>query len=172
LFVLGHLAIGSRMLGGLRARLPARALYLGCFLPDMIDKPLFYGVLLARGRAGELISGTRTFGHTGLFLLAVCAAAALWRSRALWAIAAGIATHLFLDNLGDYIGFGPPPLERSSLLALLFPALGVRFPVVRFDSLVDHLLANAHSAYVIAGELIGGAILLRAWRLRRRVQSS
>jgi hypothetical protein len=172
LFVLGHLGIGSRMLGELRERLPARALYLGCFLPDLIDKPLFYGVLLARGRAGELISGSRTFGHTGLFLLAVCVVAALWRSRALWAIAAGIATHLFLDNLGDFLGAEPPPLERSALVALLFPALGVRFPLAHFDSLLDHLLTNARSAYVIAGELIGGAILLRAWLLRRRVQSS
>jgi len=159
------------MLGRLRERLPVRALYLGCLLPDFIDKPLFYGVLLMRGRAGELISGSRTFGHTGLFLLAVWAAAALSRSRALWAVAAGIATHLFLDNLGDYLSVEPPSLERSSLLALLFPAMGWRFPVAPFDSLLDHLSNSAQSGYVIAGELIGGAILLRAWRLRSRSQS-
>src|SRR5438132_115420 len=98
-------------------------------------------------------------------------AAAVWRSKAVWAIAAGLATHLLLDNLGEYVFLEPPPPERSTLLALLFPALGVRFPIAPFDSLQGQLFMNTHSAYVIAGELIGGAILLRAWLLRRRQSS-
>ena len=165
---LGHLGIGSRLLGPWRRRFDWRLLYLGCLLPDLIDKPLYYALSLATGRhAAELglISGTRTVGHTLLFFLLL--AALSLRYRGIAAVAAGVATHLFLDNLGDL--FGPPvPLERLTVVALVFPLLGVRFPVAPFTDLADHLNRNLTSGYSIAGELIGGAILLAAWLKRRQ----
>lgn len=163
------------MLGGLRARLPAPALFLGCVLPDLIDKPLFYGLLYARGHVEGLITGTRTFGHTGLFLLALCGAAAVGGSRAaekkiiffspLWAVAAGVATHLALDIGGQLVGGAQP--DTSIWPAIFFPTLGVRFPVAHFGSLLEQLQMTAQSEYVVGGELIGAAILLHAW-LRKR----
>jgi len=167
-FVLGHLGIGSRMLGPLRRRLPWTWLFLGCVLPDLIDKPLFYGLLWLRGHPDALISGTRTFGHTGLFLMLLTLLAVVLRSRALWAVAAGVLTHLLLDGLGEV--FVTPPPDAHFLIALLFPLYGVRFPVAHFDSLYEHLRIGAQSAYNIAGELLGGAILVRAWVVRRRVE--
>ncbi|HEY2030191.1 MAG TPA: hypothetical protein VGH20_13385 [Myxococcales bacterium] len=156
------------MLGPLRGRLPWTWLFLGCVLPDLIDKPLFYGLLWLRGHPDGFISGTRTFGHTGLFLLGLTLLAALFRSRALWAVAAGVLTHLLLDSLGEV--FITPPDDAHILIALLFPLYGVRFPVAHFDSLYEHLRIGAQSAYNIAGELLGGAILLRAWMVRRRAR--
>jgi hypothetical protein len=165
-FVLGHLGIGSRMLGPWRRRLPWVWLFLGCVLPDLIDKPLFYGLLWLRGHPDALISGTRTVGHTGLFLLLLAALAFAFRRPALWAVAAGVLTHLLLDGLGEVL-ITPPP-DAHFLIALLFPLYGVRFPVAHFDSLYEHLRIGSQSAYNIAGELSGGGILLRAWLARRR----
>ena len=175
---LGHLGIGSRLLGRLRNRLDARWLYAGCLLPDLIDKPLYYALSLSTGRHGAalgLISGTRTFGHTGLLLLVLGLLALLSRGRAgaasaaLAALALGDTTHLILDNLGDLLS--PPPPERLTAIALFFPAMGVRFPIAHFANFAEHLQSNLDNAFTIAGELVGGAILLAAW-LRARRQSS
>jgi hypothetical protein len=148
------------MLGPLRARLPARWLILGCLLPDLIDKPLFYLV------RASWITGTRTIGHSGLFLLALLLAAAIARTPAAWAVFAGVATHFVLDIAGEMVTGAEP--DSSIWLALFFPALGRRFPVAHFGTLLEHLRLDAHNAYNIAGEILGGAILLRAWLKRRQ----
>ncbi len=160
MFVLGHLGIGSRLLFGLRRRLPPWPLYLGCLLPDLIDKPLFYGL----HGAWPLIAGTRSFGHAGLFLLALLLGAALVRRPWAWAVVAGVATHFALDIAGELVTGADP--ESSIWIAVFFPALGVRFPLAHFTSLLDHLSVSAQSGYVIAGEVLGGVILLAARRQR------
>lgn len=149
------------MLLGLRQRLPAWPLYLGCLLPDLIDKPLYYG-LLALHRS-SFITGSRTFGHTGLFLIALLLAAAASGRAALWALAAGTATHFALD-IATELATGSTP-ESSIWLAIFFPACGARFPVARFTSLLEHLSMTAENAVVVVGEVAGAAILLHAlWR--------
>lgn len=167
MLVLGHVGIGTRLLLGLRRKLPWWPLVAGCLLPDLIDKPLFYG-LRALHRLPPLISGTRTFGHTGLLFLLVLLCAALVRRPWLWALAAGMATHLCLDILGELI-IGAEP-DTSIGYAILFPLRGVRFPVAHFDTVVQQLKLNAENLYVVVGEIAGGAILLRAY-LRRRYSS-
>lgn len=152
------------MLGPLRRRLPARPLILGCLLPDLIDKPLYY--LLPRN---PLILGSRTFGHTGLFLLALLLLALLARRPWTWALFAGVGTHLLLD-IGGELFTGADP-ESSIWRAIFWPALGA-FPLAYFDTLLEHLRLTAQSAWVWAGELVGGAILLRAWLERRRARQS
>jgi hypothetical protein len=148
------------MLGPLRKRLPLWPLLVGCLLPDLIDKPLYYLT-----PPTELISGSRTFGHTLLFLVLLIAAAAVARSLALGAVAAGVATHLLLDIAGQFV-IGARP-ESSIWRAIFWPAFHGRFPEGRFSSLSDHLRADAN-IYVIAGELLGGALLLQAWWRGRR----
>jgi hypothetical protein len=170
LFVLGHIGIGTRMLLGLRERLPPRWLVLGCLLPDLIDKPLFYGLLWTRGQPDTLISGSRSIAHSGLFALALLALAFALRRPALWAVIAGVATHLALDIGGELVVGARD--DSSIWIAIFFPAFGWRFPRAPFHSLVEHLRVSAENLYVIAGEIIGGAILLRSWRLRRKAQSS
>src|SRR5512140_1973867 len=168
MFVLGHVGIGPRLLLGLRRRLPAGWLALGCLLPDLIDKPLFYGLLWSEGHADALIAGSRSIGHSGLFLLLLLAIALLARDPRAGALFAGVATHLALDVLGALI-MGADE-ETSIWLAILFPLLGWEFPKAQFSSMLEHLRISAESAYVIAGEILGAAILLRD-RLRRRQSS-
>ncbi len=160
MFVLGHLGIGSRLLFKLRRKLPPKWLYLGCLLPDLIDKPLYYGL----HGVWPLITGTRSFGHAGLFLLTLLLAAAIARRPWAWAIAAGVATHFALDIAGELVTGAEP--DSSIWLAVFFPALGVRFPVAHFTSLLEHLGVSVQSGYVVAGEILGGLILLRARRQR------
>ena len=170
MFVLGHVGIGTRMLLGLRQRLPARWLIAGCLLPDLIDKPLFYILLWTRGTAHPLISGSRSIAHSGLFCLALLAVALIARRPAAWAVTAGVATHLLLDIGGDLITGSPP--DASIWIAIFFPARGWRFPVAHFTSLSEHLRLTAENLYVVAGEIAGGAILLRSALGRRRNQPS
>jgi hypothetical protein len=169
-FLLGHAGIGPRLLGSLRQRLPPKWLVLGCLLPDLIDKPLFYVLLWAHGHADPVISGSRSIGHTGLFLLLLFLVALIARRPWSWALFAGVATHLALDIGGELITGADA--ESSIWLAILYPLYG-RFPLAHFGSLFEHLWLSARNVYVVAGELIGGAILLSEWlAVRRRRQSS
>jgi len=170
LFVLGHVGIGTRLLFGLRQRLPAGWLIFGCLLPDLIDKPLFYGLLWTRGHPDALISGSRSVGHSGLFLLALLGLALAFRRPELWAVLAGVVTHLVLDIGGELVSGSVP--DASIWIAIFFPALGWRFPRAQFGSLLEHLRLSVENAYTLAGEIVGGAILLRAWWQRRKTQSS
>lgn len=144
------------MLFGLRKRLPWWPLALGCLLPDLIDKPLFY--LFG---PTQLITGTRTFGHTGLFLLALLLLALIVRRPWAWAIFAGVATHLLLDIGGELLTGAD--VESSIWLAIFFPAYGPHFPVAHFTGLIEHLQLSAQNWYVLAGEVAGAAILIHAW---------
>ncbi len=165
MLVLGHVGIGPRLLGGLRRRLPSRWLILGCLLPDLIDKPLFYALLWSEGHADALISGSRTIGHSGLFWLALVALALAVRRRWAWAIAAGVLTHLVLDIGGELVAGAQP--GSSIWMAIFFPAFGGRFPRAPFHTVIEHLKLTLESGYVICGEIVGGALLLRSWWQRR-----
>lgn len=177
MFILGHIGIGSR-LGALIPRVrdagTPRWLILGTLLPDLVDKPLYYGLKLATGREGAelgLISCTRTVGHSALFALLVwLALRALGRRRAALALLAGMATHWLLDLGGDVTGYlahalglSSAPAGLSSLRALLFPLMGGRFAVSPFHSAREHLSSLAQT-YTLAGELVGGVLLVLAWR--------
>jgi hypothetical protein len=163
-FVLGHAGIGPKLVWPWRSRLPPGWLTLGCLLPDLIDKPLFYGLLWTEGHADPIFQGSRTIGHTGLFLLLLVLLALLLRKPALAALAAGVATHLLLDVGGELLTGADS--ETSIWLAIFYP-LYKHFPIAHFDSLLEHLRLSARSAYVIAGELVGAGILLRDYLKRR-----
>lgn len=183
MFVLGHLGIGSRI----AARIPGVAqapgwLAFGTLLPDLIDKPLYYGLVLTTGRRAAdlgLISGTRTFGHTALLGLALFAVLALRGHRlAGRALLAGLATHWLLDLGGEpanalllRLGLLVPThpfVGPSTLAAILFPALGLHFPVIPFKNAAEHL-ASLRNLYTFSGELIGGWLLWKYyWPLRSR----
>jgi len=177
MFILGHAGIGSR-LGALVPRVRAahapRWLLLGTLLPDLIDKPLYYGMKLATGRDGAqlgLISCTRTIGHSALFALLVwLVLRALGRRGAALAVLAGMATHWLLDLGGDVAGFlghalgaTSVPAGFSSVKALLFPLLGGHFAVSPFHSAREHLTSLVQT-YTLAGEVVGGILLILAWR--------
>jgi len=152
------------MLGPLRQRLPVWPLIAGCLLPDLIDKPLYY--LLPHN---PLILGSRTFGHSGLFFLGLLLLALVARRPWAWALFAGVATHFTLD-IGGEVFTGADP-DSSIWRAIFWPALGA-FQPAHFETIAGHLRLSFHNAWVVGGEMVGGAILLRAWLLRRRPRQS
>src|SRR5436190_18659350 len=97
MFVLGHVGIGRTIASAKSCHLPFLAFAVGAVLPDVIDKPLYYTRLFG------LVTCTRTFGHTGLFLLAVVAGALWTRSPVARALALGAATHPILDGVLDLL---------------------------------------------------------------------
>ncbi|MFL5305317.1 MAG: hypothetical protein ACJ8F1_08890 [Polyangia bacterium] len=162
MFVLGHLGIGKRLAAHPYrrfSRADRRAFFVGALLPDLIDKPLYYGWSWLTGKHGAaagLISGTHLFGHTGLLLLAIVAAALVTRAHALRALAIGVATHLALDFVG----------LSMDLQTLLWPLLGWQFPSYPFGSLTEHL-GTMFRPVTFAGEVVGAAILWWDYRAAR-----
>jgi hypothetical protein len=148
-------------------------MFTGTLLPDLIDKPLYYGSVILFGSDAtkqSLISGTRTFGHTLLLLLILISIAYLRKSRVFAALAAGMATHLLLDNAGDYIahalGFLQTISEPNGLHALFWPLLGLQFPVYGFASPLSHL-ASLSDPWILFGEVTGLIILFWDFYYRR-----
>ena len=185
MFLLGHIGIGSRLARPLVAREALPWLVVGCVLPDVLDKPLYYGLSLPTGKHAQelgLISSTRTFGHTLLFAMlcwllmsrvSLRAAGLAGRGFALFA---GLLTHLLLDVGGQVWGpiadriTGTPPLPiigPTTLEGVLFPLFGPHFPIAPFHSFGEHA-ASLTNSYVVFGELLGGALLLLDWRAHRK----
>jgi hypothetical protein len=165
MFVLGHMGVGGTMAAPLARRLAWRLVLVGTLLPDLVDKPLYYGLSLATGREGAalgFICGTRTVGHTALLVLLLGSAAAFSRSPALRALALGMATHTPVDILAEMVGGEP---GRSALVAWLFPLLGPHFAVSPFHDPWEHLGVLKHLDTIL-GEALGATLLL--WQLRRR----
>jgi hypothetical protein len=181
MFLLGHLGIGERLARPFVSENCRAALFLGCVLPDLIDKPLYYGLSFATGKhAAELglISSTRTLGHSLLLALAVFGLASVWSRPRARALFAGMLTHLALDLGGDawgkcleLLGLSSATYEKgpNTLAAILFPLLGTHFPVAPFRSFAEHAKLSTASSYVVFGELLGGALLFLDWRARQRL---
>lgn len=139
---------------------------IGTLLPDLIDKPLYYIPVLLTGRhAAELglFSGTRTVGHSLLFLFLLALVALATRKEMWLALFLGAATHLLLDNFAEPFS---PLTEYSSRIALLFPFYGVRFPIALHRTLGEHFLLHLNPLEVVA-EGVGAVLLWRLWRTRR-----
>lgn len=160
MFALGHLGVGKKIAArpyrGF-SRAARRAFLLGALLPDLIDKPLFYIPFWLTGRRGAFLSGTHLFAHTALFLLVLVIAAWITRRGLVRALAIGVATHLVLDLVGLSMDLG----------TLLWPLFGWRFPAYPFSGLGQHL-GRILNPVTLAGELVGGAILLWDYRKARR----
>ena len=174
MFVLGHMGFGSKLAQPFSKDLNRRWVLLGTILPDLIDKPLYYGlsaITHKRGNELGLIAGTRTIGHTGIFLVALSGLAVLRRSKLLGAVALGVATHLFLDNFSDQFvslissNTGPDQQVSSALVALLFPFYQPSFGASPFHGAREHL-SHLSNTYTIVTESLGAAILY--WDYQRR----
>jgi hypothetical protein len=165
MFPLGHLGIGT--FAAVR-RVSANGLpwlLLGTLLPDLVDKPVYYALHLAFGHAVGIITGTRTFAHTLLFVLVLFA---LLPRQIGAPLSLGMLTHLALDGLGDVAGHLAPRLGMdlggpSVLHAIFFPLLGFRFPVAPFRNAFEHL-RTVGNPWAITGELVGAALLVWQWR--------
>ena len=102
---------------------------LGSMLPDLIDKPLGHIIL-----NGSVDYG-RIYAHSGLFLVCILVVAiAYWRNKGSWilfALAAGVASHLVLDSMWELP------------VTLFYPAFGdfgmYQFPNYFEDSIIKEL---------------------------------
>ncbi len=154
MLLLGHLGIGAKLVAPLTRGLPLKGVFFGTILPDLIDKPLYYGLSFLTGQTGHqvgLISGTRTFGHTALFLLSLTMIAIAKKSKLLAAIALGVASHLILDGVTD-------ALHHTSSSSLLWPLIP-QFPEIPFRNIEEHL-AFWNRPVLVWGEIIGFLLLI------------
>ncbi|MFL5420199.1 MAG: metal-dependent hydrolase [Myxococcales bacterium] len=176
MFVFGHAGIGTAIASPCVPRdgRTLRFLFLGTLLPDLVDKPLYYALSFATGRTSAdlgLISSTRTFGHTLLFCLLLYL---FLPRRDGVPLAAGMITHLFLDEMGDVFTLffpqpGPPRPGPDTVAAILFPFLGLHFPILPFSSATEHIRTLAQP-YTVGGEVIGAVLIyLNRRRLRAAI---
>ena len=164
MFVLGHLGIGSKLVQPLMggkgpAGLPRRWMLFGTLLPDLMDKPLYWGLVLAtdhQAKALDWMRGTRLFGHTAIFLVLITLYATLRRSKLAAALAVGVASHLLLDHIADqFISNGPMSIRYSEIV---WPAFGWEFPASPFKSPAEHA-AHIFQPFLMWAEIVGAALL-------------
>lgn len=177
MWLFGHLGIGGKIAAPISKKLPYGWLLFGTILPDVIDKPLYYGLSLASGKVGYavgLISCTRSIGHTGLFVVIVACIAVFSKSKPFAAITLGVLTHLFLDGAQDYWVRHVLEVAGNSSLAMaaLFPFhpgfYSPRFAEMPTSSLGEHLkLGFRPIVWVTEG--IGLALLaFDYWKMQRK----
>lgn len=172
MWVFGHLGIGSKLASPLSRKLIYGWLLLGTLLPDLIDKTLYYSLAIFTGKLGSelgLISCTRTFGHTALFVFLLALFATVRKSAPLASLALGVASHLVLDGFQDYWTYRVlhSQGESSLLLAILFPFYKSHFSVMPYDSFFDHL-KSVNQPILLVTEGIGIMILIWDWRIKKK----
>lgn len=146
MFIFGHLGFGNKLASPWSRNLPKAPLFFGMLLPDVIDKSLYYGNQYFGG-SWEIVSCTRTFGHTDLLLALIFACSALFRSKRGAALGLGMATHLLLDCLMDRFN---PSEPSSALIALGWPIFSRNFTVFHFNSIGDHARHLLNAPILIA----------------------
>jgi membrane-bound metal-dependent hydrolase YbcI (DUF457 family) len=162
---LAHIGIGTTLVRPWRKQVALRAVLLGTLLPDLIDKPLYYIPHFVTGLSGgELgfISGTRTLGHSLIFLVLLFFLAAFHsaRHRNWWlGLALGVATHLFLDNFLEPFF---PLTEHSSRIALFFPLYGWQFPTALHHGIAEHLMMHFYPLD-LGAEILGAGLIAWLW---------
>jgi hypothetical protein len=171
MFILAHLGIGKKIASPWSRSLPLVPLLIGTLLPDIIDKSTFYGLRILDSfdvfkpfadSGLQVISGTRTFGHTAILLFAVLILSGVRKSPVLAALALGMATHLLIDNFSDHLhdAVTGAAHDHSAAIALLWPFLNSKFASYPFASATEHLSSVARPELLI-GELTG--FLLLSW---------
>ncbi len=163
MFIFGHLGIGSKLVHPFSRGLSDKAVLLGTILPDLIDKPLYYGFsFFTRKQGAELgmISGTRTLGHTALFLVLLTSSAYIKKSRFLAALSLGVASHLLLDSSADYFlnKFYNYPIQSG----LFWPLNHAKFPIIHYNGIQEHL-STWLNPVILIGEIMGLGFLLTSF---------
>ncbi len=160
MFLFGHLGIGKTLLGPISKGLPNRYLLVGTILPDLIDKPLYYGATFFSQNHGSVwssISGSRTLGHTALFILILSSLTWIKKSKRIAALFLGSAIHLLLDAVSDAL-LGRD-FSESLQTVILWPLLGTKFPDFPYSSLSEHLNIMDRPSLILE-ELIGASLLI------------
>jgi hypothetical protein len=168
MWIFGHLGIGYEIVRqqGFQRSWSRRTILVGTLLPDLIDKPLYLAGMLITGQKGSaigLISGTRTFGHTALFLIILVSISSFSKTRLWGALSLGVATHLFLDLFSKISSHRTLEYVTHSLL---WPAFGSSFPGQ--DLTPIHKLSDLTPQPIVAiCEILGGWLLWRELTKRK-----
>jgi hypothetical protein len=172
----GHLGIGLKAVRFFKPLTPAVPILLGSTLPDLIDKPLYYGAVYFTGRISSdigVISCTRTFGHSGLLLLAIILIGVFQRSLRgrvfFFALAAGMFSHHLLDFLQDAFISEKPVLEGAEIHAFLYPLYSGHFGAMPTKTATDHLLSFLKFPALLIGEGVGILLLWTEWKKNRKI---
>lgn len=177
MFVFGHLGIGSGLVLLAKRDLPVSGVFAGTLAPDLLDKPLFYGLVRTRLLPADLcawLPGTRTVGHT-LLAAALVAVLALFArgTRRPWLVGAalGMVSHDFLDIASDAVaalhgGFPFTTATSGAWRAAFFPFAGTPFCTSLNLDFLNHFLASLRVHLV--SELLGAALLATAILVTRR----
>ncbi len=152
----GHLGIGSQLAAPWARGLSKKALLIGTLIPDLIDKPLFYGFKFFGPKLPNFLvpPGTRTLGHTALFLVLWMTLALIKKSKRLKALTLGAASHLFLDATLD---LAIPPYTLCPVI--YWPWAGWHFPVAPFQTVTEHFHRSLHPL-LLGCEIIGVLLLM------------
>jgi hypothetical protein len=153
MFPLAHLGIGSALTRLSPVKLPVRWVLVGTMLPDIIDKPIFFALSRCCSEDGWE-AGKRGFAHTLVFLVLLAAASQARKSKALWALTAGTATHLALDVISKSTQGSATAL--GSLRVLFWPLAGWSFPT---------LSHGMHGMEIYGFEIAGVALLILQFAL-------
>jgi LexA-binding, inner membrane-associated putative hydrolase len=163
MFIFGHLGFGWKIAQPVsQKRYSVPWILLGTLLPDLIDKPIYYGSSWLTGKNGAelgIFAGTRTIGHTGLFLCLLIFLAYRFKDGkarvALQSLCIGVSTHLLLDNLGDALRL----MSSDNLRVFAWPLSGFQFPSYPYTGVKNHLSILTEPYFFIT-EGLGAAILL------------
>jgi hypothetical protein len=140
LFIFGHLGVGERLVRQIKKDRLFFWTLLGCLLPDLIDKPLYWGLVEWTGLRGSdlgLISGSRTIGHTLVFSGFIYVLGTIGKSYRATSVAVGCLSHLLLDFVEDRLMLRSF-FENGADVSIFFPLMGWRFPVSPMASISDH----------------------------------
>lgn len=177
MFVFGHLGIGSGLVLLVKRDLPVAGVFAGTLAPDIVDKPIFYGLVRTHAlpaSACAWLPGTRTIGHTLLAAALVALFAALSRGRRrAWLLGAalGMVSHDLLDIASDFVatlhaGGVFTTSTSGAWRAAFFPLAGTPFCASLNLDFLNHFLAALRVH--LASELIGCALLAAAIFASRR----
>lgn len=178
MFIFGHLGFGLKIAQPVSEKRFSKAwILVGTLVPDLVDKPIYYGLSWLTGKSGAelgVFAGTRTLGHTGIFLITLIFMTYLLQGRRarifLESLCIGVSTHLLLDNLGDALQLFHVGSDTSqNLRVVAWPLFGLQFPVYPFHGVKSHL-SLLKEPYFLMTETFGGLILI--WEGRKLLRHS
>lgn len=168
MYILAHTGIGGFLAKPFSRGLPKKYLYIGALLPDIVDKILYYGLRWFDGNSWiytDIIRGTRSFGHTLLFLVIGLVLVTPFKNRKMLLLMFGVATHLLLDQVDEALMTHTQEFDFQSFTTVLFwPFQGASFPTYKFSGVTDHI-GKVGDPMHLATEVIGSILLI--WEYRR-----
>ncbi len=142
MFILGHLGFGVYFGKKIFSHLSSKKIFYllsGSLLPDLIDKPLFFFLK----NQWSWISGTRTFGHTFIFVFSLYLVGKIFKKENWKILSFACFLHIFFDHFIDIFNIDSDFSIYSNRIAGMFwPFLGNRFLIYDFKNIEEYLFSK------------------------------